>query len=116
MSENQDRRKSKRRHLLYYSRVHEAEKLLGHLVDVTPQGAMLLSEKPLDTDKIYKLRIELSADITERPFMEVIAKSLWCRPDIDPNYYNTGFELIGISQEEIEIIQKIVEMYGFRDN
>jgi len=116
MEEMPDRRKIKRRYLMYYSRVYEAENLLGHLVDITPQGAMLISEKPVEIDRIVKLRMELSADVTDRPFMEFIAKSLWCRPDIDPNFYNTGFELLGISQSEIEIIEKIVEAYGFRDN
>jgi PilZ domain len=116
MEEMPDRRKIKRRYLMYYSRVYVAENLIGHLVDITPQGAMLISEKPVETDKIVKLRMELSADVTDRPFMEFIAKSLWCRPDIDPNFYNTGFELLGVSQSEIEIIEKIVEAYGFRDN
>ena len=116
MEEMPDRRKNKRRYLMYYSRVYEAENLIGHLVDITPQGAMLISEKMIETDRIFKLRMELSADVTDRPFMEFIAKSLWCRPDIDPNFYNTGFELLGISQSEIEIIERIVEAYGFRDN
>lgn len=114
--ESPDRRKTKRRYVMYYSRIHEAEKLIGHLADITPQGLMVLSDKPLEIDRIYKLRIELSADVTDLPFMEVLAKSLWCKPDVDPNFYNTGFELVGISQAEIDVIQRIIELFGFRDN
>jgi hypothetical protein len=43
------------------------------------------------------------------------AKSVWCRLDIDPNFYNTGFQLAEISDEGKKIIGQIVEDYGFRD-
>ncbi len=45
----EERRKIKRRHLLYFGRVYDetARKLLGYLVDITESGFMLLSEEPI---------------------------------------------------------------------
>ena len=115
---SEDRRKIKRRYLMYYSRVFDAHTqiLLGHLVDLTPQGAMLISEKPITTDLNFRLKMELSSEIANKRFLEFESKSLWCRRDIDPSFYNTGFELINIADEDRAIIERIVNAYGFRDN
>lgn len=115
---SEERRKIKRRYLMYYSRVFDAhtQVLLGHLVDITPQGAMLISEKPIETEVNFRLKMELSNDITDKHFIEFDSKSLWCRRDIDPSFWDTGFELIDVTDEDKAIIEHIVEAYGFRDN
>ena len=43
------------------------------------------------------------------------AKSVWSRLDVDPNFYNTGFKLLEISDDSKDIIAQIIEDYGFRD-
>jgi hypothetical protein len=48
--------------------------------------------------------------------MEFTARSLWCRPDIEPHFYNTGFKILNLEPEDAQIVQRIVEIYGFRDN
>lgn len=114
----EERRKIKRRYLMFYTRVYDAgnRELLGHLLDITPQGASLISEKPLPTEVAFRLKMELSEDIADKPYLVFEAKSLWCKPDVDPHFYNTGFLLLKIAAEDIAIIQRIVEAYGFRDN
>jgi hypothetical protein len=46
----QEKRKLKRRHLIYYLRVFEknTDTLLGYLVDITPEGIMIMSESPVE--------------------------------------------------------------------
>jgi hypothetical protein len=85
---------------------------MGNLVDITPEGVMTVSEKTHPTDKPFRLSIELSDDITDKPFLELSAKSIWCRLDVDPHFYNTGFELLDLTLQDREII----DTYGFRDN
>ncbi len=113
-----DRRKTKRRYLLYYGRVYDetAQKQLGYLVDITEHGFMLLSEEQMPIGEIFHLKLELTLDISKGPFMNFDAKSLWCEEDLDPNRYNCGFEIVKIKPEDVKIIQNIIELYGFRDN
>ncbi len=113
-----ERRKLKRRYLLFYSRVFNSltQDLIGHLVDITSDGAMLISEEPIKLNMIFELRMELSKEVSEKPYMDFSAKSLWSKADIDPHYYDTGFQFINISPEDAQIIQKIIDVYGFRDN
>jgi hypothetical protein len=113
-----ERRRVKRKYLLFYTRIFDGgtDALLGHLIDITPQGAMLISEKPLPVDADIRLRMELSPDVAAVPYVEFDAHSIWCRPDVNPLFYNTGFELRGVTAEQAEIIEHIIEAYGFRDN
>ena len=113
-----ERRKISRKYMMYYTRVFKMPggELIGHLVDITPAGAMLISEKPIATDQLFRFKMELSMDVAEKPYMIFKARSIWCRKDVDPHFYNTGFELTDISPEDNATIERIVEAYGFRDN
>ncbi len=114
----EDRRKFKRRYLAFYSRVFDVRShhLLGHVVDITPQGLMLISEIPLPIDTAFRLEIELPDDFAAKRTISFEAKSRWCQADVDPNFFNTGFQLFDIEPEDVKIIENIVETYGFRDN
>ena len=113
-----DRRKTKRKYLMVYTRVFDVHSgnLLGHLVDLTPAGAMLISERQLPAGQDIRLRMELSPEVSDQPYLELDARSLWCQQDVNPQFYNTGFNFLSIAPESIAIVERIVEAYGFRDN
>jgi len=114
----EERRKTKRRHLLYYGRVYDenVKKLLGYLVDITENGFMLLSEEPYPVGMTRRLKLEVTDDVGKGPYINFTVKSIWCEPDIDPSHFDTGFEIAEISPSDKELILSIVEKYGFRDN
>lgn len=114
----QERRRLKRRYLRYYGRVYDARGSgqIGNLVDITEKGAMILTDHPVPVNQILQLRLELTADIAHQPFLEFIAKSVWCQPDIDQHHYDIGLEIIGLTTNGEDIIRRIVALYGFRDN
>ena len=113
-----DRRKTKRKYLMFYTRVFDVQtgELLGHLVDLTPQGAMLISEHAVPAGAHFRLKMELSPEVATQPYVEFDARSLWCQQDVNPQFYNTGFNFLSIAPESIAIVERIVEAYGFRDN
>ncbi len=114
-----ERRKNKRRYLLYYGRVYDetAQKLIGYLVDITENGFMLLSDEPYLVGVTRRLKLEITDDVAgTHPYISFKAKSIWCEPDIDPSHYDTGFEIEEIKPNDKKLIQTIVEKYGFRDN
>jgi len=113
-----DRRSEKRNFLLFYARVFDTQSNLqiGNLVDITSVGAMLITPTPVPIGVDFDLKLELSAEVADIPFMEISAHSLWCRADIDPSLYNSGFKFLDVSPENAIIIQNIVNTFGFRDN
>ena len=113
-----EKRKINRRFLLYYMRVYDADsrQQIGNLVDITPGGIMVVSEHPLPEGKTTHLRVELSEEVADKPYMEFSAISKWSEPDIIPNMFNTGFEIIDLMPEDARIINQINQEFGFREN
>jgi hypothetical protein len=114
----QDRRRLKRRSISYYMLVIEADtqKMIGHLVDITPKGLMLDTQYPIPLGKEYRLRIETTPDVADKGFIEFKARSVWRTPDPVEAYLNdVGFEITDIRPHDAEIIQHIVDRYGKHD-
>jgi hypothetical protein len=112
-----ERRKFKRRYLMFYSRIFDEKtgNMLGHVMDLTPKGLMVLSEKQIEVEKDWRLVMELPPDMAKKPQLAFRGRSLWCRRDINPEFYDTGFQLENISSEDVAIIERMVEDYGLRD-
>jgi len=112
-----ERRKIKRRHILFYSRVFNRQtgELIGYLGDLTTEGAMVISEEPLEINVTYRLRLDLPEDLYNKTILGFNAHSVWCKPDVDPNFFNTGFKFIDIATQDQEIIQRIIADYKFRE-
>ena len=113
----EERRRLHRRHILFYSRVFDRKTgvFLGYLGNMNEGGLMIISENTIDVGEIFLLRIDLPEDIYSTTVLNFEAKSVWCRLDVDPNFYNTGFQLMDITEGGKEIIAQIVDDYGFRD-
>jgi hypothetical protein len=112
-----EKRELKRRHLIYYLRVFDrnTDQLLGHLVNITSQGIMLISEEPLAVDMIFQLRMKLPSAMVEYESLDFDAKSVWNGKDSNPNFYDTGLQLIDVAADKIAIIEDLIERFGFQD-
>ncbi len=110
-----ERRTTPRRNFSYYMRVVDdmTQQLVGHLSDISLRGFKLDCSQALPAEKDFRLRMDLTSDISDRPSIVFTARSKWCRPDsIDPFINNVGFEIINISIVDGQIYQRIVEKYG----
>lgn len=76
---------------------------------------MIISEEPLLCDLDYKLRLDLPEDLYQQPILNLDAHSLWCQPDIDPNFFNTGFYFYNLEEPEQGIINQILVDYRLRE-
>jgi len=113
----ENKRRLKRRHLIYYLRVFDVSngQLVGHLVDITKEGLMLISELPLENEKHYNFRMVLPAEILNKAELLFSATVIWCKKDVNPDFYATGFRLVTISDEDMVIIESLIHRYGFND-
>jgi hypothetical protein len=112
-----ERRKVKRRHLIYYLRVFDraSGRQLGHLVDLTADGMMLMSERPIRVGRTLALKMALPGGTGGEQIVEFDATSLWTSEDINPDFYDTGFKFEKISRKHLAQIETLVDDYGFRD-
>jgi hypothetical protein len=112
-----DRRKLKRRHLLYYLQVFAGSERrpVGHVVDITPEGVMLMTGREMATGETLDLQMMLPGDPGDVKELEFTATSLWCRRDVNPDLWDVGFKAEGLSVKERAIIETLIDDYGFRD-
>lgn len=111
-----EKRRLKRVHLIYYLRIFDSNTgvIVGHLVDITTQGIMLISEEPVPMGKDYSFRMHLPATIIGREKIEFSAHCLWCKKDINPDFFVSGYQIKAISPEEAQIIKELINSYGFK--
>jgi len=112
-----EKRKLKRRHLIYYLRVFDRNTgdLIGHLVDITPDGILLISEHYVETNQIFQLKMVLPAEILGMEQLHFDAKSIRCQKDTNPDFYNIGFQLQKVARNHFFVIEQLIDDLGFRD-
>jgi hypothetical protein len=108
-----EKRKLKRRNLIYYLRVVDRanNRLVGRLVDLTTEGMMLISENPLASNQTYHMKMVLPAEIDLTREIHIDAQSQWTKPDVNPELYATGFHFLRVSPQDIGIIKDLIADY-----
>jgi hypothetical protein len=114
----QDRRTVKRRHLIYYLRVWDRDSgdLLGHVVDITTEGMMLISEKKLPLKKNFSLEIRWHDPVgDEDQVIAFEAQSMWSSTDVNKAFFDTGLRLLDDAEDVLQPIRALIQRYGFKD-
>ena len=113
----QERRKISRKYLAIYSRVFDrtSGRVLGYLSDLTNEGAMIISDSSMADHQDINLRFDLpDPTLFSTDHLSMEAHIVWCRPDIDPAFYNIGFEFKEITPDQAKIIEEMITAYEFR--
>ena len=107
----------KRHHLIYYLEVYDVEsgKMLGRLVDITTRGIKLVSKDKIELDKVFVLKMVVPESYFRESEIYFEGKSVWSSNDINPDFFDTGFEVTSLSIEERKIIRKLIEQTGFNN-
>ncbi len=113
----QERRKYPRKDLVIFTNVYDPkyERIIGTLLNITPDGAMVLSLNKVDSDRETELHIKLPENFVQKQELILTAKSRWCAPDINPEFFDVGYQFTNVSEEDGQIILKIIEKYGYKD-
>ncbi|MEE8574236.1 MAG: PilZ domain-containing protein [Thermodesulfobacteriota bacterium] len=106
-----------RKHTTYYFDVLDrgSGELVGRTVDITSEGLMLVSEAPIELNKIFELKLIIPFEVAGSNQIEFDAESHWGKPDVNPEHRITGFKFTKITPEEITKIKRLAEEYSFKD-
>lgn len=85
-----------------------SEKPLGTLVNISTGGFMLFSNNPLDTNRLFQVRLLIPESVVGET-LELGAESLWCSDASDSGGYWTGFQIIDISDRGIELTKQLLD-------
>ena len=83
---------------------------MGHVIEVSATGLQLESTVKLPTETDYYLRLDLTPELADRPYIVFIARSKWCKvDDIQPNLYHVGFAVAEILPEDKPIFINLIK-------
>lgn len=113
----EERRKFKRRFIMYYTRLFDRNTgaVLGYLVDLSADGAMIVSEEAFKKGKTYRLRMDIPEEFSTKACLDFEAECVWSRQDSDPRFYDSGLHLLNIPEADVALIERLIQEYGFRD-
>lgn len=110
-------RSLERRHLIYYLEVYDDDcnEMIGRLVDITTRGIKLVSKNIIPNNRKYSLRMMLPEGYFHTREIHFNAQSIWSSNDVNPDFYDTGFEVINLDREQRKIIRQLIELVGFNN-
>jgi hypothetical protein len=110
-------RLQERTHLIYHLRVFDAEegRMLGHMIEMTPEGMMLIAEEPIPVDKIFSLRMDLPKNLGIERRLAFRAESKWCRKDSTGDFYSMGFRILDMAPEAVTVVRALIKDFYQED-
>lgn len=111
-----DKRKQPRRHLIYYLKVVQpgSGELVGHLIDISSIGMMMIGKQALEPGQILALQILTPTVFEEASHLDVVCETIWCHKDVNPEYFASGLRFVVPLPETETVIQDLVEAFGFQ--
>jgi len=112
-----DKRKEERKNLMAFTPVYgvHPKTLLGYVEDLTIHGAMLIGERPVETDQQITVIIEVPGALPESntPRLTIPARVAWCKQESTSIYYDIGLEFSELKSAEIKMIEAVLKRYEF---
>jgi hypothetical protein len=105
-----EKRNFKRWQLIFYLRVYDQDtgSLLGHIVDISEGGLMLISDYPVPADQPFRLWVDVPRETGPRQRIELEALSLWSRNDVNPDFYDTGFRITQLTPYALRKLRLLI--------
>jgi hypothetical protein len=113
----QELREVGRRYLVFYLRIYDGmnSKILGHLVDISEKGMMLICDDAIPVNENYRLRMRLPTQMKERNEIMFAATSRWCKIDANPDFFLVGFQMYDLDQANRDLILTLIRDFSYNE-
>ncbi|MEW5872550.1 MAG: PilZ domain-containing protein [Chloroflexota bacterium] len=110
----EERRKRNRKQLRFFTRVIDSHtgRFLGYLANLTMDGAMMISHRPLNKDTVLHFQIDLPENYAPQSQLGLHAKAIWSQPDTDPEFYKVGLKLSELTPQETDTLGRLLDEFG----
>lgn len=110
-----DQRRIERHQLGEYLCVYNAYsgRPMGQIGNISPDGMMLISLLPIMVDEVFEMKLKLPSSTGIEEVVSFKAQSHWCRPDLSPGHYDTGFSIVSNHQAFSELARMLERYFSF---
>ena len=85
-----------------------SERQMGRVADISVEGLMLISQTPIEVNRIFQLLIPLPMELEGCSEIRLGVESLWTRESNDGTQHWTGFHVICISDQDRDCIERML--------
>ncbi|MEA3278103.1 MAG: PilZ domain-containing protein [Pseudomonadota bacterium] len=106
-----DKRKHPRRIADEVLRIYDVNtgQRLGQVVNISSHGFMLIGDRPVESNAILQLRMVAAEPRLGTDKISFGAESLWCTEANETNRYWSGFQIIDISNQTVDLITGLTQ-------
>lgn len=98
-------------------------RIIGRIENMSRSGLLLCSEQALEINQVFRLSLSLPGTINGKSVVRFLARSLWGDEigtlwENDPNQASqfwTGFEILGLTEDDAKTIEALVARYSQAD-
>ena len=83
----------------------------GRLVDITLEGLMIVSTQPIEANETFHFSMVLPSEIKGTNRVSFTCESMWCKAANYSNHFGTGFKIIDMNKEDIDILELLIRGY-----
>lgn len=114
--DKKDLRQVERRNLVFYLRVFDgmSRKILGHVVNISDKGVMLVCDDPVEVDKDFRLRMHLPSLMKDKDEILFSATSKWSKIDADPKFYLAGFQIHKLEPVNEKVFDTLIKEFSYK--
>jgi len=110
----QVQRRIERHQLPYYLKVFNriTDKPMGYIGNVSLDGLLLVSQLPMLVGARFDMRLKIPG-LNEQHFIDFSATCQWCREDVTPGCYDSGFALVAPPADYVEMVDALRHYFSF---
>lgn len=112
---NENKRRGLRRGLFYYLKAarKDGTGLVGHLVNLTEGGLMLMMETPASPGDHLSILLDLPPGFETWSPLPIDLVCRWSGPSITPGYHDVGFEFLDKKLINRTLLSRLLDEVGF---
>jgi hypothetical protein len=112
-----DLRLADRKYLVFYLRVFDGarHKILGHLVDISEKGVLLMTDEFVALNEEHRLRLRLPAFIRDKHEILLQGTCRWCHKDANSDFFLTGFQMHNVDTSTKDIVIQLMAELGYKE-
>ncbi|MDP0562454.1 MAG: hypothetical protein QS721_09095 [Candidatus Endonucleobacter sp. (ex Gigantidas childressi)] len=86
---------------------------MGSICNISCNGLMLVSCIPVLIGAVYNMRIVIPDDNGGKVFLDFDARCHWCKPDVGPDFFDSGYSIISASCGIVDLVDALKEYFSF---
>jgi hypothetical protein len=108
-------RRIDRHQLPYYLKVFNriTDKPMGFIGNVSLDGLLLISQLPLLVGSRFEMRLKIPGHDGKLHFIDFHADCQWCREDVTPGTFDTGFALVAPPADYVQMVDALRHYFTF---